>query len=268
MHSVVFATHFLHKVLRFISYLKHIKPMHKWRIIDNSMATQYRLGHRRRGRSFHVRGVIAVTLLVIGLVAGGVYLLSKEQFHASETQTSVRQVADPSEDNKTFDEKQFTIALPKDWKLLRSQQTPTIQYEYQSTKRFADNRFITVYVDSLPPKFAVSRMLPVTAQGDSLTIGTMSDRCSNFAGPEINNTTQSNGAGDIAAKWNGVNFICGLSYYTDYIVGTGAAGEPLNQVTLTGESGAKHVLLFVYNDQNISPDPNIFFDALRSFKLK
>jgi hypothetical protein len=226
------------------------------------------MGHRGRGRSFHVRGVVAVTLLVIGLVTGGVYLLSKEQFHASEVQTSVSQVEDPTEDNKTFDEKQFTFKLPRDWKLLRSQQTPTIQYDYQSTKRFADNRYMTIYVDTIPPNFAVSRLLPVTPQADKMTIGTMSDRCSNFAGPEINGPAQSNGAKDIPAKWNGVNFICGLSYFNDYIVGTGASGEPVNQVTLTGASGAKHKLLFVYNDQNISPDPNIFFDAVRSFELK
>ncbi|MGB4759559.1 MAG: hypothetical protein WBP26_05905 [Candidatus Saccharimonadales bacterium] len=232
------------------------------------MATQYRMGHRRRGRSFHVRGVIAVTLLVIGLVVGGVYLLSKEQFHASEAQTSVSQVADPAKDTKTFNEPQFIIELPKDWKLLRSQQTPTIQYDYQSAERFADNRFLTIYVDSLPPKFAVSHMLPVTVQDDGLIIGSMSDRCSNFAGPEITSTTSRSGMEDIAAKWNGVNFICGLSYEVDYIVGTGAAGEAVNHATITGESGAKHVLFFVYNDQNIAPNPTIFFDALRSFKLK
>lgn len=231
------------------------------------MATRYRIGHHRKKSSFHIRGVIGVTILVIILVATGVYFLSKEQFKASPPQSKSYEVADPADDTITISEKFFTMKVPKDWKLSRSQLTPTIQYEYVSTKRGADNRTMTIYLDTIPPSFPVSHLLPVTAQGDKLSVGTMSDRCSNFAGPDIKTTRDSNGAQDIAAKWMGVNFICGLSYFDDYIVGT-SSSDGINQVKLSGKTTGTHTLFFVFDDQNISPNPNIFFDILRTFTLK
>lgn len=226
------------------------------------MATRYRIGHHRATRSFHIKGVLFITLLVIGLVALLMYFLGKEQFTATQPQSSVTEVVNPSGENKQFDETYFSLNLPEDWKLESSQQAPTIHYVFRSMKRFADNRTLTIYVDTVRPDFALSHLLPVEANGDRVTIGNMSDRCSNFAGND--STSKQN----VAAKWNGVNFVCGMSYINDYIVGTSSAASGTNKVELAGPTTGKHVFFFVYNDQNISPDAVIFQEALRSFRAK
>lgn len=232
------------------------------------MATRYNIGQHRRKSSFHIKGVIAITLLVIILVAFGVYVISREQFKATDTKAVTTNVSDPSEDTISINEKYFTMKLPKYWQLQTSQQQPTIHYIFQSTKRFASNRFMTIYIDSIPPDFAVSHLIPVTAKGAGLSIGNMSSRCSNFAGPEVKTAPQANAAKSIIAKWSGVNFICGMRYLNDYIVGTSSTDGGINKVILTGKKTGKHTLFFAYEDQNISPDPEAFLVALRSFKLK
>ena len=228
------------------------------------MATNYRIGHHRKKSSFHIKGVLAITLLVIVLVGAGVYIISREQFKTDESPVLVSKVADPSKDYKVFSEKYFNISLPKDWQLLSSQVTPTIQFNYKSTKRFADNRTLTVYIDTVPPDFAVTHLQPVKANGNKLTLGSMSGRCSDFAGPGGQSTSLDN----IQAKWEGVNFTCGLSYMDAYIVGTSSAESGINRVSLKGPTTGTHILFFAYDDQNISPDPSIFVSALNSFELK
>lgn len=232
------------------------------------MATRYRLGHHRKTRSFHIRGIIVVTLLVTIISASVVYFLSKEQFTAQESPGATYNVAEVEKDTKVIDEPLFSIELPSDWKILRSQVTPTIQYELVSTKRHADNRSMFIYIDTIPPNFPVSRLLPVTAVDNKLNLGAVSGRCSDFAGPDIKTTEDSNGAPDVAAKWNGVNFLCGLSYFQDYIIGTSSVESGVNKVVLNGQKSGQRTLFFVYIDQNITPDPSIFTDSLRTFTLK
>lgn len=224
------------------------------------MATKYRIGHHRVKRSFHIKGVLFITLFLVGAVIGSLYLVDKEQFSATESQPRVSEVEDPNGDYKEFAEEYFTIGLPKDWKLESSQQVPTIQYVFRSTKRFADNRSLTIYIDTIRSDFQVSHLLPVEANNDRLILGNMSDRCSNFVGDDAS------GRQNLQAKWNGVNFICGLSYQNDYIVGTSSAASGINRVETVGPKTGKHILFFVYDDQNINPDTSIFQESLRSFR--
>ena len=224
------------------------------------MATKYRIGHHRVKRSFHIKGVILITLFFVGVIVGTLYLFDKEKFSTVDSQVRVSEVEDPNGDYKEFTEEYFTIGLPKDWKLESSQQVPTIQYIFKSTKRFADNRTLTIYIDTIRPDFQLSHLLPVEASSDRLVLGNMSDRCSNFVGDDIS-ARQS-----LSAKWNGVSFVCGLQYQNDYIVGTSSVASGINRVETVGPKMGKHAFFFVYDDQNINPDTSIFQESLRSFR--
>ena len=227
------------------------------------MSTNYRIGHHRRRGSFHIKGVLVITLLVIGLVAGGVYFISQGQFDTEKPQSAISHVSDPANDKKTFDEKYFKMTLPNDWTLSHSQTDPNIAYVFISNKRLESNRTIYIYIDEIPRDFPVSHVLPVSAQDDRVIIGSMSGRCSEFVDSKDKN---SNGAA--FAKWSDVNFICGLSYKNDFIVGTSSSEAGVNKVNLKGKTVGNHTLFFVFDDQNINPDPSVFVEALRSFELK
>lgn len=222
----------------------------------------YRLGERPQKRT-NLLLLGLMFLSIIGLLGGGVWYLSRNSSKIQNPGVVVRSVSDTNGPNQAFDESNFTINLPNDWRL--EAKSPT-HYTWRSTKKDQDDRTLNLYFDQIPATLAVTRMVPVRAEGDHLFASSVSDDCSNFTGIGAGGA-QSKGAAAAPAKWQGIDFVCDLSQPNRNAVGTSSA-DGVNKVTLSGKTSGHHALFFLYIDQNISPNYTIFYNALSSFRLK
>lgn len=110
---------------------------------------------------------------------------------------------------------------------------------------------------------SVNRLMPVTVQGGSMSVGNISDNCATFTG-DASDANKSR-SGQLKARWSGVDFICSMGSI-DNQVGVGAPGG-INEISLTGSQGT-HKYFFLYIDRTIQPDYTILEDALTSFRAK
>jgi hypothetical protein len=232
------------------------------------MEAKYKFGHRparRRRTRFLI--TLAITIVIVGVIAAVVWLDIRDNDAAPVEGASheVAQLLDEDNNVVKVDEPTFTMELPVDWKqtehVSNSQENSVT---WQATKAHEDNRYMTIYVDVIPKAKAVTRMLPLSAQGNGLVVGEASNNCSTF-------TKHGDGTGrqdqDEPAKWQGLNFICDLGRSIDNEIGTGST-EGVNTISIAGPAKGKHSYFFVYTDHNIQPNTNIFYDALKSFKAK
>lgn len=139
----------------------------------------YRLGYRINVKK-HWRLTLSIIVLIILIVGGlGFWYLHYRSgtviLKASKPTTTNVKANSPA--TKTFDEGEFTIALPKTWKLIDHQTSPYITYTWKETAQNEDSRLITAYVNAAPATYAINRLLPVSPAGNGLTVGTMSDNC-------------------------------------------------------------------------------------------
>lgn len=235
------------------------------------MDTRYKYGHRPgRRRRTRVLIVMVVSLLILGTIGTFVYLdLKKNQGKPVETTgRTIAQTLDEATETKTLDDALFSLELPGDWKEIskaniRSGRSIT----WQATKYREDNRSLTIYIDDIPADYAVNRMLPLSARGNELIVGEVSDLCSSFTKGGVAAAGQAELLTDKNAKYQGVDFLCELSKITDNQVGTSSA-EGINKINITGPNKGKHSYFFLYIDRNIQPNYSIIYNALRSFKAK
>jgi len=156
----------------------------------------------------------------------------------------------------------FSVSLPVDWVKRANKDIPAPTYSWVGTAKDDVARWLNIYIDTIPSALAVNRMLPVAANGASLSLlANVSDNCTTFTG--ANDSKQIS----LPAKWQGITFLCDTGNYIRDVVGTSSA-EGINTVTLTGATHGRHRLFFTYTDNSPSPDYSIFTDALSSFRLK
>jgi hypothetical protein len=159
------------------------------------------------------------------------------------------------------------MELPGDWKQVERKTTTTENsITWQGTKKGQDNRKLTLYVDVIPP-LAVNSLLPVTASGDTLSLGDVSDNCATFTQKGTLDTSKAVQNRDSPAKYKQVDFICDLAQVTQNKTGTGST-DGINMVNVTGLTKGKHKYFFLFNDQNIQPNLTILTNAIKSFKAK
>jgi len=154
-------------------------------------------------------------------------------------------------------------------KRLAAQNTVTTHsISWQATAKGADNRYLTIYIDTIPATKPVNRELPVTVHGNQLSPGELSDNCSDFTTGGTMNVSQAEKLPPTPSVWQGVNFICNIPQVINDLVGTGAVGDGVNTVTITGPTGGTHNYFFLYTDLNIQPDYTILSNAVQSFRAK
>lgn len=213
----------------------------------------------------HTFVTIFVTLLLVG---GGAYAY---WFFKNDTKGELRNnpgrqitstIAATPEGTVHFTEPTFTFELPIDWKKTGELTTgPYHEYTFQASKKNADNRWLYVYVDSLPTDMAVNKVVRVEANGDKLTHGEVSNNCTEF-------TTQSSPRQlKVPARWDGIDFLCDYDSKTRNVVGTSAPGS-MNKVVLQNVGFTKRAFFFVYEDNNYNPDYSILYNMLDSFTAK
>ena len=222
----------------------------------------YKAGYRRH-KSHIIRFLLGIIVMVTVVAAIAWFFRGTNSVVNPAPVT--RTVSSNEGATKSFDEGIFTFSLPADW-IVESHDTQ--QYTLRSTKKYYDNRTLNIYLDTIPPNFALNRLLPVQVQGNTIQPGTVSDDCRSFTGGSISGAQQAQSLPNTPAKWQGISFLCDLSNYNRNAVGTGSVGSALNTITLSGPTSGKHSFLLVYTDHNVNPDYNIFYEMLQSFRLK
>jgi hypothetical protein len=163
----------------------------------------------------------------------------------------------------------FSLQLPSDWKQTSAQDTQASHsISWQATTKGTDNRYLTLYIDTIPTTKPVNLELPVSVSGNQLSYGALSDNCSDFTPGGTMDVGKAEVMPPAPSLWQGVNFICNIPEVLLDQVGTGSIGSPNNTVTVTGPTSGTHKYFFLYTDLNIDPDYSILFNAIQSFRAK
>lgn len=233
---------------------------------------KYRIGRntRRKARKYLWLGILILLLIGLG-VATYLIVRALEQGNTESAMPApiTREFAPPEIEDKTFDQAEFVITLPKDWRLKdHIENSMYNRYSFQATEANKDNRWLDVYVDRLPEDMAFNRLLPVKVEENTVIImSSVSENCTAFTGTQGANRPSPTGAAKMDAKWQGVPFYCDMANYTRNVIGVGteASGHKLE---LVGEKTGRHTFFVVYTDHNINPDYQILERALESLRAK
>ncbi len=234
------------------------------------MSLRYRYNHQ--SPKHRKRTVVIIGIVMLIMSAGGGLIFWDLGRSTSKTVSSdsreVQQVLSEAGQQFTVDEPEFIFELPGDWKETGRKNLPNEHsISWQSTKKNEDNRSLKLYIDTIPTTKAVNRLVPIMAQGNSLTVGDISENCTTFTGGGTLNAQEAQKLKPAPAKWQGVDFICNLPAVIENEVGTGSA-EGINTFSVNGPAKGTHKYFFLYTDHNIQPNYTIIIDALRSFKAK
>lgn len=209
--------------------------------------------------------VIFISLLIFAALGAVIYwdLRRSESEVVSGVSVSVPQEEDLLDvQRKKIDEPYFSFELPPDWKEVNRHSSEHENFiEWQASKKNADNRWLKLYVDLIPPDIAVNRLLPIDVSENRLSYRQISDNCKNFTRAEEDSNVPK------PSRWHEVDFICDLPAYVQNKVGTGTEGS-LNSIKITGPKKGTHRYFFLYTDHNIQPDYSILYDVIESFEAK
>lgn len=221
-----------------------------------------------QSRRLMKRSLLTVSLLVglagVTMVIAFIYndlKLNQSEIVEGEART-VAQVLGNA-DSLFVSEENFEFELPGDWREIDRINRPTEQsITWQATSRDEDNRWLKLYKNTIPDD-PIVRLLPVTVNDNRLQRGQLSAHCATFTGSNDNNERFP------VAKWEDVEFRCDANRTVNVnIIGTGQRGQPFNTFEITGVNSGTNRYFFVYTDQNIRPNFDIFYNAVGSFRAK
>lgn len=224
----------------------------------------YRAGKRHRSRRKLIFAGVLLTAALVYVLAVTVVRLLKPHTVLGPAPKAVTTTISDEQKTKTINEPLFSLQLPTDWQATGHTLNPYNQYIWHNTAEEPGMRQLTVFVDTIPSKFALNRFLAVGAQGDKLQqLSDLSDNCANFT--EASKSSKATGVA--TSKWNGLTFLCDVGNYGRNVVGIGSAGE-LNSVTLNSADHGKHRFFITFTDNSPQPDYGILYTAINSFTLK
>ena len=223
-------------------------------------------GQQRKKRRRRIIWTL-VTLIFLGLiVALVIYILNmlKPKTVIKQATPIHTKVAYESKTTK-YDEPYFTIDILKDWKQMPRPAGPYRTYTWQTSDSGTDGEVFTIYEDTIPPNFAVNRVLIVRGENDHLVLeGTASDNCIKYT----RNGQATPGQVGALAKWQDVNFLCDVNNKQRDFIGTSST-DGVNTVILRGQTAGAHKYFFSYGNYNVAnPDYGPFYDALNSLRMK
>jgi hypothetical protein len=232
----------------------------------------YKLGNPTKRRIY--RAWLGIVLIVTALVGAFYFLIVRQSHQTVRNNNSplITKVGNDGQISLTIKEPLFTMQLPGQWKETSRDSNPryqTIQWNYNT--KDAANRWVRIYIDSIPADFAINYLLPVKPNDKGISVGQISDNCVTFTqGATVGtnrdvSTPISREA--LPARWQGTSFMCDNSHVSHQVVGTGS-DEGNNMVSITGSEHGKHKYFFVYEDDNYHPDYSIFMNILESFRAK
>lgn len=222
----------------------------------------YRLGERNHSHRRFYAWLLVFILLMVGLFFAGKQFLTADTKIGKTPAAVIRKITYDPPKLVTINEKLFSIGIPPGWKAVTFNDVPQPTYSWQGTTGDDKSRWISLYLDTSLPDFAVNRELHVERNGNAINVvSATSDNCTSFTGVKTDRRT-----GTAPAKWDGIDFLCDVGNYSRNVVGI-ASSDGFNSVLLIGATG-QHTLFFTYTDSSAKPDYNIFTNSLRSFRLK
>lgn len=221
--------------------------------------------HGKRTRRPKNRKVILHAAVVLGAALIGVALILQRDLATSTQEKTtvpiVTEVGEEKQDVININEPLFTMELPADWVLTnRVQESYANYYEWRSTKQGGDDRRLLLHIDIMPPSYKLTRLQPLTVNGNGFTLGNISGHCIEFA-KDVDNVRRAQSNAPVEVKWENVFFICD-PIEANQTVGTGTA-----EGGIAAKIG-RHSYFFYWEDHNIRPDDKILQDALRSFRAR
>jgi len=224
----------------------------------------YRIGHKKRNIKHHFYVLFSFVLLSAGFGIGLFWFINRHTAPTTIQQTKANsEVFDPSHTNNPLkiSTETYFMQLPSDWKQIavnKDSRYNSIEWQQQSG---AKNRWLILYTDKLPKDIAFNRIIPVTIKDNEITLETVSDNCYGFT-PKVSDANLKT-----PSKWQGANFLCDLSNYTDNVIGVSdkSTGTTLH---FTGKTKGEHTYMFVYTDRGIPEDQSPIITALRSLSTK
>lgn len=215
--------------------------------------------HRRLQR-------IAIVILLALLFAVLVYWLMHLQIAPTATirnDTPVSKNYTSSQAAKVaVDKPEFKMELPAGWTERKVTVSPTGP-RYTFAAPAGESIVLDVYIDNPPTNLAINKAIVVSAQGNGLSHDYVSENCVTFTDPKYKNPQ----TGFAPARWQELNFICDMASPNRQVVGT-ISRDGINQVNITGASGATHKIFFTYTDNNITPSYYTLYDILTSMQFK
>lgn len=214
--------------------------------------------------------LLLIVLLLAGFAGLLIYkdIISNGDTAVEGKSNTVAQASTESIKAHLVNEPYFSMELPHDWKEIdRKNVANEKSITWQATAKGQDNRSLKLYIDVIPSDIAINRLLPVSAQSNRLSYGTVSDNCANFTKGGTMDAGEASKLPPTPAKWQKVDFICDLPRFIDNQIGTGTPGS-INSVSIAGPSKGGHKYFFLYIDRNFQPDHNILYNAIKSFEAK
>lgn len=229
------------------------------------MNNKYHIHKRTRDRRRR-RILILIILLLLGF---GIYWLLhlhiKPQQNIKNGKATVTNFNPNNAPKVHINETLFTVDLPAGWKETGHITHPFNFYMYQGGDGNA--QLLSIYIDAIQTNLAVNRVLPVQAQGNQLSHDAVSDNCITFVSPTTYNSSQAQTIKIVDAKYQDVTFHCDVGNFERDVVGTSTLTD-VNKVVLTGPTVGPHPVFFAFTDNTKSPDYNVLYDIVDSFRLK
>jgi hypothetical protein len=226
----------------------------------------YQLGRRIDNRDHHKRrwlfaAVVLVVLILVAVVLLILWIKPKTTIRQSASHTTVISL----NGLQHYDEKDFGIDLPVSWQEVSRPIGTNQDYAWQSNVQATDGQVLELYEDNLPSTFPVTHLLIVTAKGDQLALdGTSSPNCNSFT-PKSSPGPSGHG---VSTSWQGVNFLCDEVNAQRDITGA-SSSQGINTVSLKSPTtGVVHKFFFTYINYVTNPNYTVFYNALKSLRVK
>lgn len=208
--------------------------------------------------ALHAAVVLSAALIVVALI------LQRDLSTSTDEKTTVpiiTEVGEKKQDLIKINEPLFTMELPADWVLKKRVQESYVNfYEWNATKQGGNDRRLLLHIDIMPSSYKLTRLQPLTVNGNGFSLGNISGHCIEFA-KDASTVQRAQSNAPVEAKWENVLFLCD-PIKANQTVGTGTA-----EGGIAAKVG-RHSFFFYYEDHNIRPDDKILQDVLRSFRAR
>lgn len=220
---------------------------------------------KRTSRPKDKKIVLKASIIIGAALIVAAWLLQKDLNLSDTSQPDkaiITEVKENAEETIKIDEPLFSMNLPADWELkMRVNEHYRNSYEWRATKEGANDRTLILFIDIMPEgdSSKVTRLLPLTVDGNKFILGNISEHCINFATEAGPGQPSSNAP--VEAKWENVIFVCD-PIEANQTIGTGTEGSGI--ASRMGE----HKFHFYWRDHNVRPDDRMFRNIVSSFVAK
>ena len=232
-------------------------------------SSTYRVFEKQDNRRFKLEVILSV---VIGLVilGGATYVLldlnrNPDVIDDSENVAVLGEFESDIERYASFETDRYTLELPEDWVQVNNPEKLINRKRYypdrfQGVERDDVGKWLEVYYGDDLPDMVLDRVLSISASGSTVTVGSISPRCSEFT-ESVGNLDGT----ESVTTWQDLSFVCSMNSVTN-VIGAFETTSDLGAF-LKGEQTQDNYL-FVFGDHSSKPNNNSFQRIMRTFKVK